>query len=69
MTDGIFSTFTGLRNLEKVEMYIEDSSGNIIKNLGDFSEYTGTPLKFRKNIMAYGDQKYGGYKWDMKDKS
>jgi lactocepin len=68
-TDGIYSTFTGLRNLEKVEMYIEDSSGKTIENLGDFSEYTGTPWKYRKNIMAYGDQKYGGYKWDMKDES
>ena len=48
-------------------MYIEDQSGNLIKNLGDFSEYTGTPWKFRKNIMSYGDTNYGGYKWDMKD--
>ncbi|WP_317851456.1 S8 family serine peptidase [Neobacillus bataviensis] len=67
--EGISSTFTSLRNLEKVEMYIEDSSGNVIYNLGDFSEYTGTPWKFRKNIMAYGDLKYAGYQWDMKDES
>jgi lactocepin len=69
MTNGIYSTFTALRNLEKVEMYVEDSLGNRIKNLGDFSEYTGIPWKYRKNIMAYGDQKYGGYMWDMKDES
>jgi lactocepin len=67
--DGIFPSFQALRNLEKVEMYVEDSSGNLIKNLGDFSEHTGTPWKFRKNIMSYGDIKYGGYKWDMKDTS
>ncbi len=67
--DGIFSSFQALRNLDKVEMYIEDSSGNFIKNLGDFSEYTGTPYKFRKNIMPIGDNMYQGYKWDMRDTS
>ena len=67
--NGIYSSFTGFRNLQKAEMYIEDSSGNLIKNLGDFSEYTGQPWKFSKNIMAYGDVKYNGYQWDMKDKS
>ncbi|EPD49649.1 hypothetical protein HMPREF1210_03096 [Paenisporosarcina sp. HGH0030] len=69
INDGIFPSFQALRNLEKVEMYVEDQSGNLIKNLGDFSEYTGTPWKFRKNIMSYGDIMYGGYKWDMKDTS
>ncbi|WHZ56025.1 S8 family serine peptidase [Metabacillus hrfriensis] len=67
--DGIYPSFQALRNLDKAEMYIEDQSGNLIKNLGDFSEYTGTPWKFRKNIMSYGDRMYGGYKWDMKDSS
>jgi lactocepin len=67
--DGIYSTFTALRNLEKVEIYIEDSSGNRLKYLGDYSEYTGKPWYYRKNIMAYGDMKYSGYKWDMKDES
>jgi lactocepin len=66
---GIYPTFQALRNLDKVEMYIEDQSGNLIKNLGDFSEYTGTPWKFRKNIMSYKDNMYGGYQWDMKDTS
>ncbi|MFP5111448.1 S8 family serine peptidase [Bacillaceae bacterium C204] len=66
---GIYSTFQALRNLDKVEMYVEDQSGNLIKNLGDFSEYTGTPWKYRKNIMSYGDTQYEGYKWDMKDTS
>ena len=69
MNHGIFGSFQALRNLEKVEMYIEDQSGNLIKNLGDFSEYTGTPWKFRKNVMAYKDNMYGGYQWDMKDMS
>jgi lactocepin len=67
--DGIYSTFTALRNLEKVEMYVEDLSGNRIKYLGDFSEYTGTAWKYRKNVMAYGDMKYSGYKWNIKDES
>lgn len=67
--DGIYPSFQALRNLDKTEMYIEDQSGKLIKKLGDFSEYTGTPWKFRKNIMSYGDTKYGGYKWDMKDSS
>jgi lactocepin len=67
--NGVYATFTSLRNLQKTEMYIEDQSGNIIQNLGDFSEYTGKPWKFRKNIMAYGDYMYGGYQWDMKDQS
>lgn len=67
--DGIYPSFQALRNLEKVEMYIEDPSGNLVKNLGDFSEYTGSPWKFRKNVMSYGDNMYGGYKWDMKDAS
>ena len=69
INDGIFPSFQALRNLEKVEMYVEDQSGNLIKKLGNFSEYTGTPWKFRKNIMSYGDIMYGGYKWDMKDTS
>lgn len=69
INQGIYGSFQALRNLDKVEMYVEDQSGNLIKNLGDFSEYTGTPWKFRKNIMAFGDIMYGGYKWDMKDTS
>jgi lactocepin len=67
--DGIYGSFTALRNLEKVEISIEDQSGNLVKKLGDFSEYTGNPWKYRKNIMAYGDLSYNGYKWDMKDAS
>ncbi|WHY78558.1 S8 family serine peptidase [Neobacillus sp. WH10] len=67
---GIYSSFTALRNLQKTEMYIEDQSGNIVKYLGDFSEYTGQPWKFRKNIMSFGDTSYNElYAWDMKDES
>ncbi|MEH6939746.1 S8 family serine peptidase [Bacillus sp. JJ664] len=65
--NGVYATFTTLRNLQKTEMYIEDESGKRIQYLGDFSEYTGKPWKFRKNIMVYGDYMYGGYMWDMKD--
>jgi lactocepin len=53
--NGIYSSFTALRNLQKTEMYIEDQSGNNIRYLGDFSEFTGTPWKFRKNVMSFGD--------------
>ncbi|MEH6940170.1 S8 family serine peptidase [Bacillus sp. JJ664] len=67
INNGIFGSFQALRNLDKVEVYIEDSTGNQVKYLGDFSEYNGEPWKFRKNIMAYGDTKYGAYQWDMKD--
>ncbi|USK33347.1 S8 family serine peptidase [Bacillus sp. F19] len=67
---GIYSSFTALRNLEKTEMYIENQSGNIVKYLGDFSEYTGTPWKFRKNVMSFGDTYYNElYYWDMRDES
>ncbi|MFP7296382.1 S8 family serine peptidase [Neobacillus niacini] len=66
---GVFPTFTTLRNLEKTEMYVEDQNGQLVQYLGDFSEYTGKPWKFRKNIMAYGDYMNGGYLWDLKDKN
>ncbi|WP_053436960.1 S8 family serine peptidase [Sporosarcina globispora] len=67
---GIYSSFTALRNLQKTEMYIEDQSGNIVKYLGDFSEFTGKPWKFRKSIMSFGDTNYNElYAWDMKDES
>jgi lactocepin len=51
-------------------MFVEDQSGNIVKYLGDFSEYTGTPWKFRKNVMSFGDTYYNElYYWDMRDES
>ena len=68
--NGIYTSFTALRNLQKTEMYIEDQSGNIVKYLGDFSEFTGNPWKFRKNIMSFGDTYYNElYAWDMKNES
>ncbi|PAE42517.1 S8 family serine peptidase [Bacillus sp. 7884-1] len=66
---GVFPTFTTLRNLEKTEMYVEDQNGQLVQYLGDFSEYTGKPWKFRKNVMAYEDYMNGGYLWDVKDKN
>jgi lactocepin len=67
---GIYSSFTALRNLQKTEMFIEDSKGNTIKYLGDFSEFSGTPNKFRKNVMSYGDTSYNEvYAWDMTNES
>jgi lactocepin len=66
---GVFSTFTTLRNLQKTEMYIENDKGEQIQYLGDFSEYTGKPWKFRKNIMSFRDYMNGGYLWDVKDKN
>ncbi|PFH92649.1 S8 family serine peptidase [Bacillus sp. AFS088145] len=65
----VFPTFTVLRNLEKTEMYVENENGEMIKYLGDFSEYTGKPWKFRKNIMSYRDYMNGGYVWDETDEN
>ncbi|PGM59711.1 S8 family serine peptidase [Bacillus sp. AFS053548] len=68
--NGIYSSFTALRNLAKTEMYIEDQSGKMVNYLGDFSEFDGTPYKFRKNVMSYGDTSYNElYTWDMTDES
>lgn len=66
---GVFPTFTTLRNLKKTEMYVEDQYGNMIQYLGDFSEYTGKPWKFRKNIMSFRDYMNSGYLWDVKNKN
>ncbi|WP_129690690.1 S8 family serine peptidase [Gottfriedia acidiceleris] len=68
--NGIYSSFTALRNLKETEMNIEDQSGNTVKYLGNFSEFDGKPYKFRKNIMSYGDTSYNElYAWDMTDES
>lgn len=66
---GVFPTFTALRNLKKTEMYVENDKGKMVQDLGDFSEYTGKPWKFRKNVMAYGDYMNSGYLWDVKDQT
>lgn len=66
---GVFPTFTTLRNLDKTEMYVENAKGELVQYLGDFSEYTGKPWKFRKNIMSYRDYLYGGYLWDVKNQN
>ncbi|MEH7451784.1 S8 family serine peptidase [Gottfriedia acidiceleris] len=68
--NGIYSSFTALRNLAKTEMYIENQSGDMVKYLGDFSEYNGTPYKFRKNVMPFGDTSYNElYAWNMTDEN
>ncbi len=64
--EGVYSTFTVLRNLKQIHMYIEDASGNRVRDLGDFSEITGEPLKISKNVMSANDFYYGGYGWDLK---
>lgn len=66
---GVFPTFTALRNLQKTEMYVENDKGDMINYLGDFSEFTGKPWKFRKNIMAFRDYMINGYLWDVKDQN
>lgn len=66
---GIYATFTALRNIDRAEAYIEDAAGNRVYHLGEFSEYDGQPYKFRKNIMAYGDNAYSAYLWDMMDEN
>ncbi|QED48018.1 S8 family serine peptidase [Cytobacillus dafuensis] len=63
---GVYSVFTTLRNVKQVHMYIEDASGNRVRDLGDFSEITGKPWKFRKNVMDRSEFFNGGYGWDLK---
>jgi lactocepin len=70
---GAYASFTALRNLSKAEMYIEDKDGNIVNYLGDFSEFTGSPYKFHKNIMSVGNYYYNidldNYYWKGKDQN
>ncbi|WHY79044.1 S8 family serine peptidase [Neobacillus sp. WH10] len=65
---GVYSIFTTLRNVKLVHQYIEDASGNLVRDLGNYSEITGTgePWKFRKNVMAASDFWNPGYGWDLK---
>ncbi|PAE31402.1 S8 family serine peptidase, partial [Bacillus sp. 7884-1] len=66
---GLYPQFTTLRNVKKVDMYVEDASGNRVRDLGDFSEFTetGEPWKFRKNVMSNGEfVVWGGYNWNLK---
>ncbi len=65
----VYPSFTVLRNLAKTEMYVENDNGELLQYLGDFSEYTGKPWKFRKNIMSYRDYLNTGYGWDLKDQN
>ncbi|PGL72232.1 S8 family serine peptidase [Bacillus sp. AFS055030] len=65
----VYASFTVLRNLAKTEMYVENDKGELLQYLGDFSEYTGKPWKFRKNIMSYRDYLNTGYGWDLKDQN
>ncbi|WP_282439791.1 S8 family serine peptidase [Gottfriedia acidiceleris] len=55
---GVIPTFTVLRNLSKLEAYIADKDGNQVQYLGDYSEFTGEPWKFQKNIMSTGNTYY-----------
>src|SRR5699024_1634923 len=64
---GVYSTFTALRNLAKTEMYIENKEGEVLEELGDFSEFTGEPWKFPKNILPFRDNYYDGYLWEVAD--
>ncbi|WP_088072738.1 S8 family serine peptidase [Gottfriedia luciferensis] len=65
----VYPSFTVLRNLQKTEMYVENEKGELVQYLGDFSEYTGRPWKFRKNIMSFRDYLNTGYGWDLKDQN
>ncbi|WP_282439834.1 S8 family serine peptidase [Gottfriedia acidiceleris] len=65
----VYPSFTVLRNLAKTEMYVENDKGELLQYLGDFSEYTGKPWKFRKNIMSFRDYLNTGYGWDLKDQN
>ncbi|MFP5111394.1 S8 family serine peptidase [Bacillaceae bacterium C204] len=63
---GVYSVFTALRNLKQAHMYVEDALGNRVRDLGDYSDLTGEPWKFTKNVMASNRYYYGGYGWDLK---
>lgn len=68
---GAFPSFTAFRNLEQVELYVEDSNDNMINYITNFDEYTGEPWKFGKNLMPYRDYYYNmemDY-WDMTDEN
>ncbi|PEC50940.1 hypothetical protein COJ46_01745 [Bacillus sp. AFS077874] len=65
----VYPSFTVLRNLAKTEMYVENDKGELLQYLGDFSEYTGKPWKFHKNIMSFRDYFNTGYGWDLKDQN
>ncbi|MEG0772597.1 S8 family serine peptidase [Clostridium sp.] len=68
---GPYATFTALRNLKEVELYVEDKDGNQVKYISNFSEFTenGEPWKFMKNLMIYQDYNYNmeDFYWDMTD--
>jgi lactocepin len=65
---GVYSIFTTLRSVKRVNMYIEDAAGNRVRDLGDYSEgtETGLPWKFRKNVMSRSEYFNPGYGWDLK---
>lgn len=70
---GVRPTFTVLRNLSKLEAYIVDKDGNQVQYLGNFSEFTGEPWKFSKNIMsasgAYYNFDVNQYYWKATDQN
>ncbi|MGA4721219.1 S8 family serine peptidase [Fictibacillus nanhaiensis] len=70
-SSGAYPGFTALRNLKELSLSIQDEKGNIIKDLGNFSEFTedGSPYRFRKNIMSYRDYYYNmeGFSWNSTD--
>jgi lactocepin len=60
ISSGAYPSFTAFRNLKEMSLSIQDKNGNTVREIGNFSEFTpdGTPYKFVKNIMSYGDYSY-----------
>ncbi|MEH7127899.1 S8 family serine peptidase [Neobacillus drentensis] len=73
IANGVIPSFTVLRNLSELEAYILDKDGNQVNYLGNYSDFTGEPWKFQKNIMSIGDTYYNidvdSYYWKGQDKN
>ncbi|UXH43320.1 S8 family serine peptidase [Rossellomorea vietnamensis] len=71
VSEGVFPSFTALRNLKEMSLSIQDEKGNTIKEIGNFSEFTedGRPYPFRKNIMSFRNYSYKmeGFFWNSTD--
>ncbi|PFA66794.1 hypothetical protein CN378_12910 [Bacillus sp. AFS015802] len=68
VSEGVYPSFTALRNLKEMSLSIQDEKGNTIKEISNFSEFTedGSPYPFRKNIMSFRNYSYNmeGFFWN-----
>ncbi|ASK64002.1 hypothetical protein CFK37_18495 [Virgibacillus phasianinus] len=66
---GVYPSFTALRNLKELQLSIEDNNGKQVDFISNYSEFTGEPWKFRKNVMTFGNffYKYEMVNWNSTD--